>query len=110
MQHMLEELKSQYLVEAQEDYVGLWRLTSSLRERYGISDPNEVRQLTLQLVRELLAAGMEAVDLPSEGSGCTPWPDQNHNHVLERIEREWYALGREPNIGDIVWFNLPKRT
>jgi hypothetical protein len=27
---------------------------------------------------------------------------------LARIDREWAALGREPNLGDIVWFVAPR--
>jgi hypothetical protein len=30
-------------------------------------------------------------------------PDQ----AVSRIEKEWSALGREPNIGEVAWFTSP---
>ena len=34
-------------------------------------------------------------------------PTKPPDAVMARIRREWKALGREPNLGDICWFNLP---
>jgi hypothetical protein len=39
------------------------------------------------------------------GDAFHHWPETRAD-VGDRIEREWRALGREPNIGDIGWFDL----
>lgn len=102
----LRKLEEEFLVEAGQDYVGLWQLVGAVRRKLQVSEPSEVRRLTLLLVRDLLASGLQAVALTSDG-GCVPWLKNDVQSVINRIEREWSALGREPNIGEIVWFNLP---
>jgi hypothetical protein len=33
------------------------------------------------------------------------WPDEGCQAALDRIEREWIALGHDPTLGDpICWF------
>jgi hypothetical protein len=36
--------------------------------------------------------------------GFKDW-DTAPNEVLERVEREWVALGRAPNLGEICWLS-----
>ena len=106
----MEEVKLAALRELEEDEVGLWLLCRWVREKLRTEDPVAVSRLTLQVVRELLeTGGVVAGYYGSLGSGVppgyiTPWPGSVED-ILDRIDREWAALGREPNIGEIVIFH-----
>src|SRR5262249_45760886 len=90
--------------ECHDDHVGLWRIGNAGRFDLGSTDPQEVRTQTLRLVRSLLHdRGMQVGHPAPNGRQFVPWnlpPDQ----AVRRIEEEWSALGREPNIGDVAWF------
>ncbi|MEJ7608099.1 MAG: hypothetical protein WKF37_17980 [Bryobacteraceae bacterium] len=50
-----------------------------------------------------LARGFVAINSPYKGMGKSElWLDQEPGHVIDRIRREWDALGRIPTIPDIV--------
>jgi hypothetical protein len=95
------------LLECREDEVGLWYIIGYLRDDLGIEDPDEVRQTTLQLVRELLergdiVAGWYAPrDMGFPAWKILSWPG-SIEEILARIDREWKELGREPRIAEIV--------
>jgi hypothetical protein len=99
-QEMLEKYIEGWIYEATRDVVGLWNLWRAANHDFGARTPEEAKRLTLDFVRELLANGVQAINI---GDG-RPWPDQRPDRVIERISREWDALGREPNVPDIVWF------
>jgi len=88
-----------------EDYVGIWQIMSAVTHNFKLSNPADVRRLTLDVVRGLLVSGARAVDL-TPGGGCTPWQDQRPDAVVARVNNGWDSLGREPDIGDIVWFDF----
>jgi len=91
------------LLEGLHDHIGLWSLLWHFQE---LPDPAVRRRETMALVEELLGQGWFEVGFPtSDGRGFEPWnsaPDVS----IARINKEWDALGQEPNIGEIVWFNL----
>lgn len=109
MNSQYQEITGSFLKEAEEDYIGLWQLIKAAKCFISAEEPLVTRAVTLDIVRELLAAGLEAGDPPYSTTGYRPWPNQNPDAVASRIEQEWEALGHEPNIGDIVWFNLPEK-
>jgi hypothetical protein len=92
--------------QAQDDYIGLWQIIGRVRKISPPGTDEELRNLVLEFVKDLLARGFQAVTLASSGPGCSPWPDQDPGSVAGRIESEWKALGREPNVGEIAWFDL----
>lgn len=97
-----DDLAGQFFAEAKDDLVGLWEIVREVEQR---SRPDgDVREEARAVVRELLARGLQAGDPPYSAEGYQPWADQAPEHVIERIRREWLALGRTPNIPDIVWF------
>ena len=115
----LNGLKREVLVECEEDYVGLWSII--WRVRYALNDgeyppseedradPLEVRRITLRLVQELLESGLVQAGSPTpDGRGFEPW-SLGACESLARIESEWGALAREPNIGEIVWFTATEK-
>lgn len=69
-----------------------------------ITDPLEVREKTLALVRDLLNTKiLQAGQLTDGGIAIAPWRI-SVDEVVGRIDREWSALGKVPNMEhDIVW-------
>ncbi|HEV3263318.1 MAG TPA: hypothetical protein VG013_41165 [Gemmataceae bacterium] len=90
--------------ECRVDHVGLWEIVDAVRFDLGSTSAPETRALTLRLVRSLLfERGMQVGHPAPDGRHFVSWdlpPDQ----ALSRIEKEWSALGREPNIGEVAWF------
>lgn len=99
-QQMLDGIMQTWIQEATEDVLGLWQLCRAARYYGGAKTPDEVKTMVLGFVRRLLENGVQAVEIGNQ----RPWPNQNPDRVIERISREWDALGREPNVPDIVWF------
>lgn len=97
-------LISELIREAKVDEVGLWLIIAKLRDEGGITDPALVRVTTLDFVREFLDSGQVVAGYYSpDGNGIAIW-DMPTADVVSRIIAEWDALGREPDIGDIVIF------
>ena len=102
----LDKICDDFMREAEIDYIGLWQVINTVGYGFEPTTIEERRRLTLEVIKRLMARGLQAVDL-GEGSSCIPWPDQNVESVMRRINAEWEALGHEPDIGDIIWLNKP---
>ena len=100
----LQEVIESFVDECNDDHVGLWRFVNAVKQDLGIHDPSEVRRLTMIVVQELLEKHRIAVGEPtSDWRGFVPWNTPS-DQALERIDREWTALGRDPNVWEIAWF------
>lgn len=90
--------------ECHEDHVGLWRVVNAVRYDLGFTNPMETQAMTLRLVQGLLdEEGMQIGHPAPDGRHFVPW-NLSSEQAISRIEKEWSALGREPNIGEIAWF------
>lgn len=107
--------------EAHEDCRALWKIVSyaacdtgrdedydeddpTVAHPNSITDPELIKAKTLTLVCDLLnTKRMMAGGLADGGRNIEPWPIPVEA-VVARIEREWKALGKEPDMrNDIVW-------
>jgi len=99
-----EDVLESLAEECHRDHVGLWEIVDAVRFDLGSTSAPETRALTLRLVRGLLFdRGMQVGHPAPDGRHFVSWdlpPDQ----AMSRIEKEWSALGREPNIGEVAWF------
>jgi len=90
--------------ECHEDHVGLWRIVNAVRFDLGSTNPSQTPALTLRLLRSLLQEpGMQVGQPTPDGRHFVSWglsPDQ----AVSRIDRKWFALGRDPNIGEVAGF------
>ena len=90
--------------ECHADHVGLWEVVNAVHFDLGLTDPSQTRALTLRLVQRLVhERGIQVGHPTPDGRHFVSWglpPDQ----AVSRIEREWSALGREPDIGEVAWF------
>jgi hypothetical protein len=105
MSDRISEIVSGYVEETNVDYVGLWQIVMRTRSEFGIVEQAKLKKVVLQTVRGLLAAGLEAVTLRPTMPARLGWENQDIESVLDRISREWDALGRDPNPGEIAWFD-----
>jgi hypothetical protein len=99
-----EDVLDSLIEECHEDHVGLWRIVNAVRFDLGSTNPLDTRALTLRLVRSLLQEhGIQVGQPAPDGRHFIPW-DLPTDQALNRIEKEWSALGREPDIGEVAWF------
>jgi hypothetical protein len=99
----IEEVKKDLIIECSEDEVGLWVVLWYVHNYVKIDDPEERRQITLKIVYDLLKEELiQAID-PYQRDPYEMW-SLSPEETIARIEREWDALGREPNIAEIVEF------
>jgi hypothetical protein len=97
-------VEREFLSECDDDYVGLWSLIWSIKNAGTTS--TDVRNTTVSILQHLLAAGLIIAGEPTEVGDFEAWPGGTVE-IIRRIETAWDQLGREPDIGDIVWFTAP---
>jgi hypothetical protein len=102
MMNAIHEITQQFLTEAQEDYVGLWSLVWEIRLLKEL-DPNETRSLVIGIIAELLHKNLIKAGIPNCAGEFEEWSG-TAEEIVTRIQSEWDTLGKDPDIGDIVWF------
>ena len=99
-----EDVLESLVNECHDDHVGLWEIVNAVRFDLGSDKPVETRTTTLRLVRCLLQErGMQVGHPAPDGRHFVSW-NVSTDQAVARIEKEWSALGREPSIGEVVWF------
>jgi hypothetical protein len=92
-----------------DDILQLSEMASVARRHLGGSPSEaEVMRVTTDIIGELLGAGHAIVGnvIRDEGLLCVRSWGLGVSETIERIEDEWRALGRSPNLGDICWLEL----
>lgn len=98
------------LMHGCDDWVDACEVTSVVISvgGIGIKSPDEIRELSLELIRAVVRQGlMELGDLES-GEGFRKW-DLSIEEGLSRVERDWTALGRNPTLWEVCWLNNTER-
>jgi hypothetical protein len=91
--------------EAARDHIGLWEILRLTKKHLSPTSSSDASEKVFDIIRQMLSYGFLAG--VSRGRDFERWPDQSMESVLRRIESEWLELGRDPNPGDVVWFDLP---
>lgn len=88
--------------ELREDWVEVWVIPG--RVRYLVPDVSDERcqAISEAILRALVANGVQLGSWEAN-SALTPWPADG---AVDRVMREWRALGRDPDIGEIGWLVL----
>lgn len=104
----VDAVERDFLVEGLHDWIGLWRFARGARDDMPSPTDDTVRDTAMIWVRRLVLGGyMRPGCLIDADPGFEPW-DLDASAAVERICDEWRALGRDPNIPDICWFeNTP---
>lgn len=99
-----KDLIDAFLREMNDDYVGLWQIVHVLREEWGVVSPADLRKQTMLIVRQLLSHPEVKAGLLSTAHGFLPW-NSNLEESMLRISRDWDALGRDPTLSEVAYFD-----
>lgn len=88
------------LAECRDDYVGLWSIVRKVKNWK--KDASQILSATMSIVDELLRNHDVVAGTFEQATFCI-W-SQPIESILRKVEGEWRALGRDPDIGEIVWF------
>ncbi len=103
----LTNLHKEILVECSEDDVGLWSVIWRVNGGWYSKDeplPEGVRKKTIEILRDLLEAGLIHAGFPSRDGKVFEALSLSASETIDRINREWDELGRPPDMGEIIWF------
>ncbi len=90
--------------EANCDFVGLWHIASDVEDDLKSTNQQRIRHYVFKIVEGLMALGVRPGDF--DGNSFRFWPGTEAEH-LKRIEAEWTAMGKTPNLGQpICWLAL----
>lgn len=106
--HDLDIVKETISKECKEDFVGLWSVVWEVKNSLNISDDAEVRDISLQVIKELLNSRDIVACEPGNDGVFIPW-SLNSEETFNSILSEWDSLGRAPVIGEIAWFTSSAR-
>jgi hypothetical protein len=99
-----EELSRELVALAEEDYADLSTYLHETEEIMGAFSDEDMKTYTLSFVYYLLKAEMIQAGIPTPDGGFKIW-NTGPQQATERIQEEWNALQRDPELGEIVWFN-----
>jgi hypothetical protein len=104
---VVEDVGAFLAEECRHDFVGLWILVREVRERLPQLTVAELRSIVIDIVARALQTH---VAVPGEfaGNEFVQWASPLEE-TLRRIDAGWVALGRDPDIGDLVWLVAPRR-
>ena len=102
-----KNVRRRLLREASEDEVGLWLVARWVQAASG--SETALRKRTLDLVGAMLRDGLIQAGHPDpEQERFAAWP-LTAREAVERMKKEWKALGRRPKLGEIAWFATTER-
>lgn len=94
------------LEESAEDYVDLWKLLWVVEAEEDLEeDPDAAREAGQRVLSELVRGGYVRAGVPKSRSDFAPW-QLTPEEAIERVEFEWRALGRDPSISEVAWFDI----
>ena len=90
-----------------DDWIQAAEVASVARTVGGATGEEEVRDLSLRVLRELLERDLMEVGMVT-ATGFTAW-EIPVDQALDQIEREWEVLPKGPDLGEICWLNLTEK-
>jgi hypothetical protein len=107
---MTDEIRNELLDRGLDDILQLSEMAGVARRHLGGSpSEDEVMRVTTEIIGELVDAGYAIVgDVAKNDEGIlyiSSW-GLGSADTIKRIEDEWRALGRPPNLGDVCWLEL----
>lgn len=110
----LQDCVNDLLIRGLDDDIQASEVASVTMLVGGAATQDEVREMSLRLIREVVQQGLMDVG-DTVGIGYDPnllalykrvdfrpWK-LPFKEAMDRVEREWNALGRNPSLGEICW-------
>ena len=88
------------LAELEDDYVGFWKITWHIRRTYWVFSDDELREISAEVLTDLVARGVTIGTLDKATGSFDPWPVDG---AVDAVMSAWRDLGSDPNIWDIAW-------
>lgn len=104
----IEPLKTYFVFRSAEDYYDLEKFPLVVEEELNLSNFDEIRMITIQIIRELLEEGLIYPGSLTPESGFVPW-NLPLEKSIARIEREWNESEDEFGFGPVIWFVASER-
>jgi len=98
-----EAIKKEVLEECEEDHVGVWNVVRDVKQYMPKADETTVKETTISVLEELLQERKIAAGYPTKEGTFVVWEVPTTN-VIDHIKAVWKCLGREPKMGEAVWF------
>jgi hypothetical protein len=99
----LKSLQNEWELLAKDNDMGVSWLVEDLEELLGDLTSDEMCTTTIEALLPLLEGKkLFAVDL-LEGGKVRYWSGSTEQ-ITSQIRKEWLELGRNPKLGEIVWF------
>lgn len=105
-QKKINEIVDGLVEESRIDYIGLWQIVNRARRNFGLSNRDEIRNMTMEIIQKMLLRGFKAIEFAADSYAPIPWKNQDSQYVLNRISSDWNQLSQDPQPGDIVWFYI----
>lgn len=102
-----EELKRVLLDDLNTDFTGLGFFISLAEDIIVPLNKIRAKKLVIETLTELLTEGIICAGMLEEEGGFCAW-EGSVSEIMEKIEKEWTELGRDPDINEVSWFSLPK--
>ena len=101
------KLKSLILQKSTDDWLQACEIFEVVKFDGGYSDLDEIRRVSVDLIRELLREGALVVGDVKKDIGFVGWA-VSVDVAVDRIQKEWSSV-REPTHGDVCWLNLTNK-
>jgi hypothetical protein len=107
---MKDDIRKELLDRGLSDMLQLSEMAwVARRDLSGTPDEGEIMRATTEVISELVGSGYAIVgDVAKDDEGVlyvSSWSLESAD-TIKRIEAEWCALGRPPNLGDVCWLEL----
>lgn len=97
------------LEESALDHLDLWKLLWVVEAEEDLEDdPEAAREAGRHVVSELVRGGYIHAGVPKGRDDFMPWR-LTADEAVERIEAGWKALGRDPDISEVAWFDITEK-
>lgn len=104
----ISRAKADILIEGLDDSIGIWEIAAVVRGELPRPDDRAVRAASLEIVEDVLEEGLMRPGFPTR-EGAFEALQKTPRETLERVEREWDELRRDPDVGEGIWFDLTEK-
>ncbi len=104
---MLDEMLDELLIYGYKEWLMASAVASVARFTGGADTPQAIRELSKVIIREFVVRGLMRIGDVTR-TGFVPW-EGTLDEMIERIDRTWRTLPREPTLGDVCWLDATEK-